>query len=70
MEEMTRRDYFAAFADVGWMNGATADFITLKTGVNHPPEPMTDAQKALFYTRAQIAWRWRYADLMVKGSES
>lgn len=66
---VSRRDHFASIADVSWIRKESSDMVTLITGVNHPPEPMSDAQKATFYVRAEIAWRWKFANLMLKGEE-
>lgn len=65
--EIPLRDYFAATADVGWMVGATTDYAAEKSGANPPPPNPTDAQLATFWIRAELKWRFKYADLMLKG---
>ena len=67
--ELSRRDSFALGADVSWIETALADYVTAKTGVDHPPLPMTDNQKAAFLNRAEIVWRWKFADYMLKGAD-
>ena len=70
MKDVSRRDFFAALADVSWMRNAQEDYISARTGVSHPPLPLNDTQMANFMNRAERAWRWRYADTMLKGFES
>ena len=73
MNDVSRRDFFAANADISWMKDnygeyLSIDFIAEKCGINRPPSPLNIRQVSNFITRAEIAWRWRYADLMLKGS--
>lgn len=75
MKDISRRDYFAATADVSWLKGefgelANLEFIAEKAGINVPASPMTIRQLTNFLSKAEIAWRWRYADLMLRGRDS
>jgi len=40
-----------------------------KAGINEPSSPMTIRQLTNFLTKAEIVWRWKYADLMMKGRD-
>lgn len=66
---ISTRDYFAASADVTWMNNATLQEISFKTGVSVPPGNPNSQQIIKFKIRAEIAWRWRYSDFMLDGFE-
>ncbi len=67
MNEISIRNFFAATADVTWMATTSASNAELKTGVLAPKQ--TDPPEAFvkFWISAEIAWRWRYADLMLQG---
>ena len=69
MNDISLRNFYAATADVSWMQGATISFASEKAGVNPPPDPPTDAQLANFWIRVELKWRWKYADLMLKGRD-
>jgi hypothetical protein len=68
MEHISFRNYLAAHADVSWIKNSTPENAELKTGVEYPGAEATEKQKAKFWIRVEIAWRWQYADLMLKGS--
>lgn len=61
------RDFFAANADVSWMQGATIEFASEKSGATPPPANPTEKQLANFWIRAELKWRWKYADFMIDG---
>lgn len=63
------RDYFAATANVSWLHNISADDAALKAGINAPGQGATAQQIANFWIRAEIAWRFRYSDLMLKGKD-
>ena len=71
MTEISRRDYFAATADIAWIEGASPGEAFRRTGVPIPPgdESTNPQQWIKFWVTVEIAWRWRYANLMMKGSE-
>jgi hypothetical protein len=74
MDQPTRRDYFAATADVSWVSWTSTDSTLMiaaskKAGV---PTPSTISINSVvkFWARAEIAWRWRYANLMYDGLDT
>lgn len=68
MESVSRRDFFAATADVSWIKADTKiEYIAMKSGIETIEVKATPDQVVQFYLKAEIAWRWRYADLMIKG---
>jgi len=69
MNEISLRNYFAANADVTWIKGSSIEYAAAKADVNPPPANPTDNQLANFWTRVEIKWRWKYADLMLKGRD-
>lgn len=69
MTEISRRDYFASNANVSWLHNITTTEAALKAGVNPPPQTPTEQQLANFWIRAEIVWRWKYADLMLRGKD-
>ena len=70
MNEVTLRDYYAATADVTWMVGASLEYIEAKSGVTAPTGGTIPIQVlAKFMIRAENAWRWRYSDFMMDGTE-
>ena len=69
MNEVSRRDYFAATADITWINTSNTAYASAKTGVNPPPANPTDDQLSNFWIKVEIKWRWKYADLMLKGKD-
>lgn len=74
MNELSRRDYFASTADLSWMRGEFGelmplDFIAEKAGINAPTSPISINELTRFLTKAEIVWRWKYADLMIKGRD-
>ncbi len=69
MKDISRRDYFAATADVTWTKDATLERAAAKSGVNAPGANPTEQQLANFWIKVEIAWRWKYADLMLRGRD-
>lgn len=69
MTQVPLRDYFAATADVDWIYSSPVDVVAARADVNPPPANPTAQQLANFYVRAEIKWRWKYADLMLKGKD-
>ena len=74
MKDISRRDYFSATADLSWMKGEFGEYMPLafiaeKVGVNPPQSPISMGQLTRFLTKAEILWRWQYADLMLKGRD-
>ena len=72
--DVSRRDFFASTADLSWMKGEFGElmpleFIASKVGINPPTKPITMNELTRFLTRAEIIWRWKYADLMMKGRD-
>lgn len=64
---ITRRDYFAAHADVSWIATASIPYACAKADTNPPPPNPTDNQLSNFWIRVELKWRWKFADLMVSG---
>lgn len=62
------RDLFAIHADVSWIRTATHQEIEAKTGLPAPPPPVTIARNAKYRIDAEVRWRWKYADLMLRGN--
>lgn len=69
MNEISLRNYFAATADVSWMRSVTIEQAVAKADVNPPPAQPTENQLANFWIKVEIKWRWKYADLMLKGKD-
>ena len=68
METVSRRDYFAAHANIDWIKTSTSDKASLKTGIAVPVgTPVTDAQWEKFWEDVEVAWRWKYANNMLIG---
>jgi len=67
MIEISRRDFFAATANVDWIKTSPSAIVALICDINDLPPTPTDGQKALFYVKAEIKWRWRYSGLMLSG---
>lgn len=61
------RNYYAAQADVSWINSASIEYACEKADVNPPPDNPTAKQLANFWIRVELKWRWKYADLMLSG---
>jgi len=72
MEVISRRDYFAANADISWIYDASPGEAFRRTGVSIPPgDTTTNPQQWIrFWVKVEIAWRWKYADLMMEGSDN
>lgn len=75
MINVERRDYFAANADTSWIDRgsrvpANLDNASALTGVPVPSDPISDADLYLFWVRVEIAWRWKFADLMAEGKDT
>jgi hypothetical protein len=64
------RDFFAGHADLTWIDKTNPDEASRRTGVAVPGAGATDLQWTKFWVRVDIAWRWRFADLMSKGQEN
>ena len=69
MNEISVRNFYSATADVTWLYNISTDAAAAKTGINPPPPTPTEQQLANFWIRAEIVWRWKYADLMIKGRD-
>lgn len=69
IEPVSRRDFFATNANLSWLHTISTDAAAAKAGINPPPANPTTQQLANFWIKAEIAWRWRYADLMLKGRD-
>ena len=74
MNDITRRDFFAANADTSWINRGSVvqgdiDNAHDLTGV---PKPSVSDKDAVynFWVRVEIAWRWKFADLMHDGFDT
>lgn len=72
MMSVPLRDYFAANADITWINGVSPGEAFRRTGVDIPSgtESSNPNQWVKFWVKVEIAWRWKYADLMMQGSEN
>lgn len=72
MTQVPLRDFFAANADITWISSATPGMAFRRTGVQIPAgnESTNPQQWVRFWVKVEIAWRWIYADLMLKGSDS
>jgi len=66
MEQIARRDFFAAHANILWMNGATMEEASFRSNMKIP-NVLTPEKIARFWIKAEIKWRWRYADMMCEG---
>lgn len=71
MQGIPIRDYFAANADISWIKSASPGEAFRRTGVDIPngDESTNPQQWVRFWVKVEIAWRWRYANLMMEGSE-
>ena len=66
--EISRRDYFAAHANIDWIKTTTPQKASFKTGVPVPQgTPVTDEQWEEFWETVEVKWRWKYANLMLQG---
>lgn len=66
--DINLRDFFAGSAYVDWIYNSTPDYIESKTGVKKPDSiNPTAAELAKFHIRAEIAWRFIFAGLMLDG---
>ena len=68
MKHIGLRYFFAATADVDWIKDASIPYASAKADVNPPPDNPTDNQLSNFWVKVELKWRWKYADLMLKGA--
>ena len=67
MDQISRRDYFAAQANIEWIKTTTPTKASQKTGVPVPSVSPNDPAWEDFWEAVEVKWRWKYADNMLKG---